>query len=206
MTIQRNKLAAALKKRFSSPRALLRALGLDESLVDVGTKAPEVDDATKRLREFRTAFEQLLHVNKIDLTDGSVGKLLQLLDQYDIGTDAIADPVESFRKLLRAKGMSDADIETALEIARGNGEATADSLPLSGLRGGRGGAVSGQTRSPGERFAADASTDFDRRFPNAITLGADYSPDRGRFRSARWPDERRMAEYHKMFGGEHIAV
>ena len=133
MTIRsRNKLVSALRNKFGSPRALLRALGIDENLADVGQ--PGSGEAADPVQKLRTSIELL--IPKLGLGEKEVALLLEMLDAEapmdklpddDPNREKAAalagdDPLESFRKLLRTKGLSEEDISSALEIARSGGD------------------------------------------------------------------------------------
>ena len=215
-----SKLLAALKSRFSSPAAALRALGLDNQDLLAPSTGGGSNDPVQKLR---TAIEGL--IKPLGLSEGSTKLLLQTLDEFcpspderlpdddeyagevrAITGDVDEERVEKFRALLRGK-LSDAEIDQALAIAAGaNGEAK-DRLPVNAIFGGLGGRRSDRFRSPQELAGDERRADYNRRFPSAIVPGFDYSPDRDRSRPrsrSAAPSERAIEAYNKRFGGEHI--
>ncbi len=66
----KSKLSLALKRRFGSPAALLRALGLDGGLVDNGAQ-PDVDGAkAARIAEFKVKLSRWLSSEAASLPGG----------------------------------------------------------------------------------------------------------------------------------------
>jgi len=94
-TIQ-TKLDAALRRKYTHPRQVLRALGLDEDLVPL-----EGDEEIPAIKN---------HLAK-DETD--------------------EEKLEKFRALLKAAGLTEADIDQAVRLAKG-GSAT-DRLPCAAI-------------------------------------------------------------------------
>lgn len=139
MSLNASKVAAALRQRFPGPRGpqrALRALGLDaDLLVSGGGKSDSV-------KAMRLEIEQLL--GELNLGEIEVGKLLMVLDKYaplDTRPDnhpqrelASDDQLQKIRVLLRAAGMSEADIEQAMRIAN---VGAGDYLPEPATPGGR---------------------------------------------------------------------
>lgn len=227
MATSRTKLAAALRAKFKNPRDVLKALGvprsaLDADLVDVGKPVASGSADLDQLQQFRAAIEENLSGHD---DERFVARMLAICDEFAptdradpedpnasrpaelVGNDD--DNLAQVRAMLKKAGLSDADVDTALRLAAGGGNAS-DVLPTSGP-GGLGGAVTGRTRSPGERvFAADErrraaqQLAYDKTFPNAVVVAAGYAPDRERDRPRSWPSEAAIENYNRRFGGAHI--
>ena len=167
------------------------------------------------LQAMRTAVENVL--GKCGLSEGGIKAMLEVLDEHAPSADTRLpdddehagrvreivgdDELQKARDYLMGLVLSADDVERAIALARGDTGAS-DVLPLSGLRGGMGGAF-GKTRPPGERFASD---EYLRRFPNAVVVAPAYAPDRARSRPTSWPNAAGLADYEKRFGGSHIVM
>jgi hypothetical protein len=194
----KSKLVAALRRRFGNPAAVLRALGLDESLVDVGNTA-QPNAVKARMAEFKVELSQWLsdHAASLPEVDGGgiIGRILALLDQEDVGAEDVGPDVEGFRKLLRDKGWSDADIGEAIRLAQG-GEPAADRLPVPATKGGLGGYGNGVKVAADERKADE----LDRMFGTArVSLGLDYGGLRRPRPVTPTPTARVVTDFNAMF-------
>ena len=210
----KSKLAAALKKRFASPSALLRALGLDESLVD-NTAQPDVDGTKARVADFKVKLSRWLHEQRNSLPEqdggGVIGRILAVLDQPVGGEDEVVDLVQ-IKAFFKSKGLSDADVEEALHLAQG-GEPAADRLPVPATKGGFGGFGHGEKVAADERRRALAEADLDRMLGelgldaggfSRISLGLDYgglARPRPTTPNAT-PNARQIADFNAMYGAD----
>jgi hypothetical protein len=169
MATSKSALAVALAKRFPGPagrRNLLRTLGLAAD--DLAAPAPGGGGGSggdDRLRALRVEIENALGEMK-NLPEGSVAKILATLDKHvrldklpdgDPQAEAVReitgdDQLEKFRALLRGAGMTEADIEKAIELGRSGAN---DRLPLDGTRGGFGGHGQGSEEDRVGRTAMD---------------------------------------------------
>jgi hypothetical protein len=129
--------------------------------------------------EMRLAIENLL--NELRLDEQQVGRILETLDEFAplnrlddddpnaeraralvAGDDDEDDPLAAVKKLLREKGLSEADIAEALRIAAEGGKATAkDSLPPMG------GALAAKRPAMDEAALASREASLDRKFGSA---------------------------------------
>jgi hypothetical protein len=197
----KSKLAVSLKRRFGSPAALLRALGLDESLADVGKPAQPDDAGSKaRIADFKVKLSQWLSDQAASLPEvdggGIIGRILALLDQEDVGGEDEGFDLARFKTFFKGKGLSDADIEEALRLAEG-GEPAADRLPVPATKGGLGGYGNGVKVAADERKADDLERMFGTR---RIGLGTDYGSNRRpRPVSTPTPTTKQATEFAAMY-------
>jgi hypothetical protein len=170
MATSKSALAVALRKRFpgtDGKKTLLRQLGL--TMDDLAAPAPGGGGGgDDRLRALRIEIENALGEMK-NLPEGSVAKILATLDKHvrldklpdgDPQAEAVReitgdDQLEKFRALLRGAGMTEADIEKAIELGRSGAN---DRLPLDGTRGGFGGHGHGSEEDRVGRPAMDEAT------------------------------------------------
>ena len=151
MPITANKLTAALKRKYGTPAAVFRRLGLDENANAL--PPPMRGSSDDPLREMRLEFERLLA--ELHLGDEHHAKVLELLDRHAPLEAGDADPplvssspiqnersnghdedddekrLGQFAEFLRRKGFSSSDIATAIDIARNGGGTAKDRLPVS---------------------------------------------------------------------------
>ena len=133
--------------------------------------------------EMRLAIENLL--NELRLDEQQVGRILETLDEFAplnrlddddpnaeraralvAGDDDEDDPLAAVKKLLREKGLSEADIAEALRIAAEGGKATAkDSLP------GMGGKFADRWPRMDEARQASLEAELDRKFGAGRIVG-----------------------------------
>ncbi len=166
MPITANKLTAALKRKYGTPAAVFRRLGLDENANAL--PPPMRGSSDDPLREMRLEFERLLA--ELHLGDEHHAKVLELLDRHAPLEAGDADPplvssspiqnersnghdedddekrLGQFAEFLRRKGFSSSDIATAIDIARNGGGTAKDRLPVSALGGVLHGHMSGKSR------------------------------------------------------------
>jgi hypothetical protein len=167
MASSKSAIAVALAKRFgpgaTGRRNLLRTLGvtMDDLLKPTapagGANTAQPDAANARVADFKVELTRWLHDRRHALPEldggGIVGRILALLDQEDDGAEDVGPDVEGFRKLLREKGgLSEAEIEKAIELAGSVGGAAKDRLPVPATKGGFGG------YGNGVKVAADEAT------------------------------------------------
>jgi hypothetical protein len=196
---RKSKLALALKRRFGSPAAVLRALGLDENLVD----NRDVDGSKARVADFKVKLQQWLHEQRNSLPEqdggGVIGRILAVLDQ-DVGGEDEVDGLAQFKAFFRSKGLSDADIEEALRLAEG-GESAADRLPVPATKGGFGGHGNGVKVAADERKVAQAEAGLEEMFgTRRIGIGLDYGGlRRPRPVSTPTPNARQIADFNVRF-------
>jgi hypothetical protein len=200
----KSKLATALRRKFKNPRALLRALGLDENLADVGNTAqPDVDGTKARVADFKEKLQQWLYTQRNAMPEedgGLIARILAVLDQ-DVGEDEVVD-LARFKAFFKGKGLSDADIEEALRLAQG-GEHAADRLPLDGTRGGMGGYGHGSEANRVGRTAMDEATrsrvasEMDVLLGTGrVSIGIDTRQPR---RPVSMPTARAVTDFNAMF-------
>jgi hypothetical protein len=164
---KQSKLAAALRSRFRTPHDALRALGIGSDVL--GAPGGGNSDAAKAMR---VEIENLL--GELYLDEKQIGRILEVLDKH-ASFDKLDDDdpnanrarelagegddwLERVKAFCKSKGLSDADIEKALALAKG-GAPTVDQ-PLTAPRG-FGGAL-----------ATDAGAQsFEERHPEVACIG-----------------------------------
>jgi hypothetical protein len=150
-------LREALKRKFSSPREVLRRLGLDEDLLARST--PSGGGGKEPAMALRQDLEMLL--GELGLGEIEVGKILEVLDKHaptdrlddsdpnaarareTAGDDEEEERRARMRDFLKATGMDDDVVEKALAY-----------MPKSGTAGGMGGRLAGDTYSKMFPYAA----------------------------------------------------
>ena len=122
-------------------------------------------DAEERLDAMRRDIEILIDSGHLDLADKSRGQIIEVLNRHcgaatqhrRNGADKPArdeEHHEGLRELLRQKGLTDEEVERAIEIVRDEAKPNGkDRLPVSGP-GGMGGYRSNQSRQAGEETTA----------------------------------------------------
>src|SRR5580704_2415717 len=171
-------IAIALRKKFPGARGrrdLMRKLGL--GLDDLAPPVPG-GGGNAAARDLRVAVENLMGETE-DLPDGFVRKLLKVLDERCGRLDRLPDDhpdaprvrelagddeLEAFREFFRSKGLSEADIEQAIKLARGGDSDATDRLPLPATKGGFGGFGHGVKVATDERQVAQTEADLDEMF------------------------------------------
>jgi hypothetical protein len=143
-----------------------------------GLTAPAASGGgTDKLQEMRVAIENLL--GEFDLEETQMAKMLALLDEHaDLKKIDDSDPNaararelvagdddkhEKLRAFLKTAGLSDADIDRAVELA-GSGEA-ADRMPVNGIAARRQ-AMDARMRAPTARQVDR----FEKKFPGAANI------------------------------------
>jgi hypothetical protein len=174
------RLGKALRARFKTPHECLAALGLDaDNLLATPVASGGSNDPMK---ELRVALENLM--GDLDMPEGSIGKILELLDKHvpfdrvsdddpnaerihelagaadedEDGDDDGVERVEKARALMAKAGLSKTDIADVIAIAQGGAKTVGDRLPTSGP-GGQGGYRSDRDRHAGEPVFAHDSVD-----------------------------------------------
>jgi hypothetical protein len=162
-----------------------------------------------KAKEMRLAVENLL--NELHLDEKQVGRILETLDEYApfdrlddndpnaerarglAGDDDEDDPFAAVKKLLRDKGMNEADITKAIEIARGGGVAK-DTLP------GMGGALAAKRPAMDAAALASREADMDRQYGTRriVSEPGRQAADR---RTVADDSDAAMARFAKMFPG-----
>ncbi|MGO9682380.1 MAG: hypothetical protein ACLPTZ_07300 [Beijerinckiaceae bacterium] len=211
-TINTSKLAAALRQKFpggakgGGAKGVLRRLGLDENLLDDlrkpvasgnGNSGGESDGRLKELRHaLSAAVEKAGLSNRIH--SDVAAEILELLDRhapYALDED---DPLASFKKLLRANGLSEDDVMKACDIAA-RARSARDQMPANALEGGAGGARSGvKVTRPQRRIAADEQR-LDRKFGVARIIGERRDADHSSI--ATGPSRRQVDRTFKKYPG-----
>ena len=165
MAISQKLLMAILRKRFASPRDVLRKLGVDAALLEPGGAGK---DPPKAMRgglggEHAVAIMDFLG-GKLSAEEMSELNLLldRLIGKTEVAERSAEDDEPDDAKLrehLRAKGLSDREIDKAIEIARSGGGK--DNLPANGLHGGMGGAMDHRRTSDSDFFERYPGAEFD---------------------------------------------
>jgi hypothetical protein len=157
------KLGAALRARYSGPagrKKVARILGIDENLIAKAAPEPAVGNGESKskanIKELRHALSAAIEkaglANRIH--SDVAAEILELLDRhapYALDED---DPLASFKKLLRANGLSEDDVMKACDIVA-RARSARDQMPANALEGGAGGASSGKKVDRKTRIAAD---------------------------------------------------
>jgi hypothetical protein len=190
MTI--SKLGAALKAKFPGPggrQKVARILGIDADVINGAATEPAGGNgggnSDADLTKLRTDIEALLSEGYLsNRIHGSLrAELLDLLKRSTpssvMADDNEDDEGRRFAEFLKEKGFDEADIKTAINLARGNGIEARDAMPANALNGGMGGALSGVRYQPRHYdLAADAR--LKRRFPGIENIAVDAAPSERR--------------------------
>ena len=153
----RSQLAVALRRNFSSPRAVLRKLGIDENVLSEPPPPRHDENGGDKMMAMRHAIERLL--SEQNLPDEKMAAVVDLLNEYaPEGRDESPDDeldIEALRTFLKKHGMADDDIKAACDVVAG--------LPRNAIEGGlRGG-----------QLASDAALRrFSKKYPDAMRVEA----------------------------------
>jgi hypothetical protein len=189
--------AAALRKKFRRPGDVLKALGLDDSLLESknpndnvggGLVAEILDSLSGKLSAadlsgLHRMLEAGIHELKVRKLNPEPDDEVDDEDDHDDGNDKIRD-------YLKTLGLSAGNVEHA--IALGRGTATVDDLPRNGLGGNLGGHHAAKpfrtepVRADGK--AMDAATKF-----GLGRIGIEFGPVRARGAAATKPSLNRSS-------------
>lgn len=208
-----SRLSDALRKRFATPRAALRALGLDESLFD-----ELAHDASRVRRRRSMAMDHIVgkpHPRHPDWARDEEGGLPDKVETMTENLTSGAEDEEEdddaseaygpLRQHLRESGMDEEAVEEATKLAKDFVRTRArDRMPRNRLSGGRGGHFGGSRNGRDE--VAEIGRQLERvKGENGIAPGPDRERsalvDHGLDAMDTAPTPRQRAQMHAMFPG-----
>jgi hypothetical protein len=189
-----SKLGAALRRKFSSPQDVIARLGLprdvlsDVLAMDAAPPPASGGGPDGKLKAMRVEIENLLgQEGGLDLDERQIAKILAVLDKHASfarlddndpnaerarslagDDDDEEDRIEKFRSRLRQAGLSEDDISTAVDIAKGRGNGrdhAAENAFERGLRGGQLGQDAALAR-------------FSKKYPDAMRVRGEPARER----------------------------